>query len=884
MKYIPFIAILFSVFFLVPLHPQGLMSTHVPSLESNNSRMGGEWRSSLYPERWKPGFGDAAGRFLHDFSHAGYHGGNRPVPHVTENIVDVSQAPYYADHSGVADVTGILQQALDDVGMSGGGVVFLPAGTYRIKIPAGEDHGLVISHDKTILRGAGPDSTFLFHDESYMRFKEIIYVSGGYSNWFNPTGTTSQIRVDLNMPTRIIPVKSVAGFQQGEQVIVNSIPTDEFIKEHGMAGIWTASAIKGVAFKRRIDSIDAVSNLLILDTPTRYSLKTRDIARVYDARDHLVECGIENLSVGNRENPKSGWDEESWEISGTGAFDAHFSHAIVFEYSEDCWIRNVRTYRPGENIRDIHLLSNCLLLNMCRHITVDSCDFQKPQYEGGGGNGYMYTLQSNDCLIKNSRANHSRHNYDFKYPYSNGNVIYNCRGENSKYSSDFHMYLSMSNLFDKCTMDGDYLESMFRPYGGPLHGYSSTQSVFYNTAGENYHPGKDYIVDSRQYKWGYVIGTSGPAYMVKTDPVSGLLNGYTYDTSPRDFVEGVGEGSDLRPVSLYLDQLDRRKKDSSKLHTYQVEIRVENQLNGEPVPGTEITLYNDKALSDANGSALFYKVHESFILSISNNKYLPYSTRQVVIYSDTVLTIRLEENKYKVTLELLDELSLQPFWGVSITLNDEVEVSDNEGKAYFTTFAGANSYSFQKISYRPVEGILDVQSDTLVQFLLTRTHADVKIRLKEGNTPVNNAEVKIGDAALLSNSLGLAKFLQLPVDQACHYSVSKEAYVFKEGDFLLSTDTTIDVSMEKLSSSAFTRQGGTDIRIWPNPTSGLIYMDLPVETNMKVRILDLNGALIREHMIRGTESRLDISTLPGGIYILCIPGNEDNFRKLIVKL
>ena len=68
----------------------------------------------------------------------------------------------------------------------------------------------------------------------------------------------------------------------------------------------------------------------------------------------------------------------------------------------------------------------------------------------------MYTLQANDCLISNSRANHSRHNYDFKYPFSNGNVILNCRAENSRYSSDFHMYLSMSNLFDCTTLNGDW--------------------------------------------------------------------------------------------------------------------------------------------------------------------------------------------------------------------------------------------------------------------------------------------------------------------------------------------------------------------------------------------------------------------------------------------
>jgi len=858
--------------------------TDVLNMDSENIRTESEWRSSLYPKDWKPGYSDSKGRFLHDFSHAGYRGGGVPIPLRMENLVDVSLPPYSADPTGVADVTTVLQKALDDVGAAGGGVVYMPAGTYRIAVPSGKNHALSLTNSNTVLRGAGSDSTFLFHDETNMRQKCVLYIAPTYASWFSEGEQITQIRTDLDLPTRVIPVESVSGYQVGDQVIVRNTPTEAFIAEHGMTGLWTQSGIKGVAFKRRIDSIDLTRQLLILDAPTRYPLKKRDEARIYKARPHLQECGLEDFSIGMRENPKSGWDEEDYSVAGTGAYDAHFAQAFKVEYVENSWVKNIHSYKPSVNSQDVHLLSNCLLLNMCRHITVDSCDFQKPQYEGGGGNGYMYTLQANDCLVSNSRANHSRHNYDFKYPFSNGNVILNCRAENSKYSSDFHMYLSMSNLFDHTTLHGDWLESVFRPYGGPIHGHSSTQSVFYNSVGEQYHPTRDYIVESRQYKWGYVIGTSGDAYLVKTDPVSGTQGGYEYDSSPRDFVEGVGEGNELRPLSLYLDQLDRRMKDSVKLHTYQVEFRVVDEMSGLPIPDTEIGVYNDKVLSNENGAAVFNEVPESFILSIRNQGYLPYPTRQVLIYSDTVLSIRMKEEKYQVSFELLDEKSLDPFWGVRITMNEEEEVTDDEGKAYFTAYPGASSYSFQKISYRPEEGILDVQSDTLLQFLLIRTHADVKIRLKEGTTPVNNAEVKIGDDSQLSSALGLAKFLQLPVDQAYHFSVSKEAYIFKEGDFQLSTDTTIEVTMEKLSTAAEPHLEGTGIRIWPNPTSDVLHIDLPVLEKVKIQILDLNGVVIREHHTAGTEDRLNLSTLPGGIYTLYISVEQGAFSFPILKL
>jgi hypothetical protein len=94
------------------------------------------WRSVLYPAEWAPGFSLAYGRFLHDFSFAGYHAGEKEIPFVEQNLTDVTASPYYADNSGNADVTAILQTALDDLGKAGGGVLYLPAGTYRVKAGA----------------------------------------------------------------------------------------------------------------------------------------------------------------------------------------------------------------------------------------------------------------------------------------------------------------------------------------------------------------------------------------------------------------------------------------------------------------------------------------------------------------------------------------------------------------------------------------------------------------------------------------------------------------------------------------------------------------------------------------------------------------------------
>ena len=839
----------------------------VLTLESDNVIPSGEWRSLLYPEDWKPGFKDSRGRFLQDFSYAGYHQGMDSIPFVEDNILDVSKAPYNADNTGINDVTSIIQQAIDDAGNSGGGVVYLPTGTYRIKRPVSSDYTLRISGDRVVLRGAGPDSTFLFHDETQMRYKEVILIRGEYAGWFVEEGASSPLTYDIPEPSRIIPVESTDGFNSGEEVIIRSLPTEAFIAEHKMEDIWTAGAIKGVAFKRKIISVDTSAKVLIIDSPTRYPLKTRDGAMVHHAKKHLTETGIENLSIANRENPKPGWDEESYTAEGTGAWDVHFCHLIRFDFCQDSWVKNVYTYKPEVNLGDFHLLSNGILLDQCRNITIDSCDFQKPQYEGGGGNGYLFTLQSNDCLISNCRANDGRHNYDFKYPYSNGNVIHHCRMENSKYASDFHMYLSMSNLFDDCTVDGDYLESSFRPYGGDaIHGYTSSQSVFYNTKGVNYHPSHNYIIESRQFGMGYIIGTSGPASDVLTTPESGMANSYFYDTAPVDYTEGLGNGADLVPQSLYLDQLEKRKnRDEEEL--YRLEIRVYDSQDGKNIQDARVKIFNREGLTDQNGITVFEDSYGFVIMDVERAGYFSLH-KSLNIFSDTTFSISLQRKEYSLIFEVLNSLNSESLWGATVSIGSQTGNTDRQGLISFTSSEEEINWRAKTENFAEASGQVFLHSDTGISIFLTRTHANIRIFLKEGSTPVVGAVVYLDSDSLISNLLGMTNFSHIPVGSPHSYLVKKEGYFPVAGELTFNTDTSMELSILP-DNTSIGKAGSGEIKIWPNPAVDQLNGSIPGNDRQnKIIVSDITGRIWINFIPEDTFFSIPVNHLPPGIYIL----------------
>ena len=508
------------------------------------------WRSALYPEDWQPGHADPDGRFLHDFSHAGYRRGEAQPPDLSE-VIDVTQAPYLADLTGKADATAAIQAALDAAGRAGGGVVFLPAGSYRVAPPDGEREALVLRDDHVVLRGAGTGRTFLFNDSTQMRGKRVIALRPHEEVSWNADGkaaTGVKIREDLPKPTLRIPLDDVAEFSVGDLVVVRNDLTQHFIDLVGMTGKWTPgqSQNRTLTYCRRIMAVDAVDHILTVDIPLRGFLYTADNAQVVKVSGHMIrEAGLEDFSIGMMQHPGEGLAEEDWSKPGTVGYEVHASAVMTLSFAEDCWVRRVHTYAPAGNDSKIHGLSNILQLWRTRLVTVSDCDFKFPQYRGGGGNGYGFAVNGQDNLIRDCRVEGARHNYDFGTMSASGNVILDCLAKDGMHGSDFHMFLSLANLLDNVTCDGDFLEARaFRPWGGnPVHGVTTTQSVFWNTRGLHYSLERPVLVYSHQFGDGYVIGTRGPAAKVDSD----------------DFVEGEGRGNELVPRSLYLDQLKRRR-------------------------------------------------------------------------------------------------------------------------------------------------------------------------------------------------------------------------------------------------------------------------------------------------------------------------------------
>lgn len=498
----------------------------------------GRTRSRLYPSGWSPGMRDEAGRFLHDFSYAGYRNGERPLPTIAGPLFDVAR--FGAAPSTTADQTAAFQAALDAAAVAGG-VVIVPAGTYRL------DGVLTVTRSGVVLRGQGADRSRLwFTRTAGMSDRAHISFTGAVRGEAPRPLATDAAALD-----REVRLADTAGLAVGDAVSVGWAITPEFIAAHGMTGVWTAFVNQWKPiFRRRVVAIDrSVSpHRVRLDVPLRYPAQRRDQAGLRRETGYLGEVGVEDLGISSAAAPDAAWTVVR-------------SHVIALNGVADGWVRGVRSFAsPHPQAAGKHLLCGGLLVRDSARVTVSDTELRAAQNRGEGGSGYLFEIgTSSEILVRDSVGAEGRHNFIQNWDFGTSGCAFlrvhtaggrAFTGPNDPLplgaASEFHHSLAMACLIDGALID-DGWQAQNRLYWSSGAGHTATEIAFWNSRGEG-------AITSLQYGWGYVIGTRGVG--LYTDPRSLGGDG----TAPVDYVELEGEGDRLEPESLYEDQLRLRRE------------------------------------------------------------------------------------------------------------------------------------------------------------------------------------------------------------------------------------------------------------------------------------------------------------------------------------
>ncbi|AOY58142.1 MULTISPECIES: glycosyl hydrolase family 28-related protein [Desulfococcus] len=415
----------------------------------------------------------ASGSGLPDFSRAGYAMGDRPIPHVSGPVFDVTEQRFGAVPGDDRDDTAAIQAAIDTAGAAGGGVVFLPRGRFDIR-QTGNAPYLRITRDQVVLRGQGDgtDGTVLFLGSpgpagTVRRLGSVPALkeprSGAAVAVIGPENREFLARYisDLRRGERQVAVSDTSRLSVGQSVVVEfedplidtrnphpkkaDLPvqlTHPFRLTADQTDTFGKTARRLTWIVRIAQIVDA--HTVRLTNPARFDQWLRYQPRIYAFRG-VSGVGIENLRIESRwpgnyrhHKPHVGTDGA---VIRTAREQDYLWNGLWMSYALDGWVRNV-TFKD---------LTQGIIISHSTNLSV-----QDVRFDGLDAHAGITIGRSNDVLVSGADFFARMVHPVTLTMMASGNVVTDCEihydGRDDETATDavidFHGIFPFENLFD----------------------------------------------------------------------------------------------------------------------------------------------------------------------------------------------------------------------------------------------------------------------------------------------------------------------------------------------------------------------------------------------------------------------------------------------------
>ena len=373
-------------------------------------------------EKWSPQ------SRLPDFSYAGYHCGEAPLPDLPRGV---SVKAFGAQGDGVADDS---QAFLDALAKAPRGAIEVPAGRYKIK------RILEIKRPGMVLRGAGADKSVLCFPITLTDIKpdwgatttgertSNYSWSGGFVWLKGSLGqkTLATVSGEARRGDKALQVDSAAALKLGQWIMIaQRDPGDKTLVDCLYAG--DPGDTKNLRSTRaemacRVTKIEG--NTVNFDRPLRFDVRPSWKAQVRDFTPSVRESGVENLCFEFPNTPYKG----------------HFTelgyNALAMSRVADCWARNIRIVNADSGIFQAGVF--CTI----QGVTLDSARATERTRKATGHHGIG--LGGDDNLVTAFHFK-TRFMHDITVEGCAGNVC--ARGDGVDLCFDHHKRTPYANLF-----------------------------------------------------------------------------------------------------------------------------------------------------------------------------------------------------------------------------------------------------------------------------------------------------------------------------------------------------------------------------------------------------------------------------------------------------
>ncbi|MCF8226749.1 MAG: T9SS type A sorting domain-containing protein [Bacteroidales bacterium] len=235
---------------------------------------------------------------------------------------------------------------------------------------------------------------------------------------------------------------------------------------------------------------------------------------------------------------------------------------------------------------------------------------------------------------------------------------------------------------------------------------------------------------------------------------------------------------------------------------YAVSVVIIDTERQEPVDNCTITIGGESKATDAEGKVVFDMMEGIYTFHAEKDHYQAGTYQDISIFSDTTIQLEMKPEDYSLSFHFIDDRTFEMLPNVKVSAHDTSTYSNSEGVASISLAFGEYNISFEKVNFRTDSSDFLIIADTIYEILLSRTHAQLKFRLRYEGQPVQNASVVLHTDTLVSNPVGVCVFESVAIEQPFNYKITKENFYPVEGYISLLADSVLELQMTKSVANA----------------------------------------------------------------------------------
>lgn len=295
------------------------------------------------------------------------------------------------------------------------------------------------------------------------------------------------------------------------------------------------------------------------------------------------------------------------------------------------------------------------------------------------------------------------------------------------------------------------------------------------------------------------------------------------------------------------------------------------------VPGSYNNWDTEIANNDDSYFGIMHEIIQNIILKSPKCR-----DRMMLVYQDILNTGLLPSRTVPIVADMVDEL--MPEYGY-----------------YYQSWGGYPNGGIDSTSQKNMlenfKYFLESRPNISAQLLTDRWQPKDSFNISDRKTitvifdsiPENSVQLKLNSLNLDSNFIGLyfpKPDLQISYTVSPEYNIIIKEYPDSSNNFNLSCDSNITLTFvlrEKVVNKNSNKTLENDIKVYPNPSKDIIYIESNTKANYIVTIIDFKGAVQYSSKTIEKISFIDINKLNNGIYILKLENEKGSIIKKFIK-